>query len=214
MRPDLNVTTDLRRDRQSLETAYRVDSQWRQLDERRMQTRQDTFGLAFGFRIWRALVKFVRLFERIQSFEQDFVDFRWRHAGFPLALNGLIVAGLWVVTEYIRVQVHKFFGLRFNFGLEPPPLNPSHNRGVGPSLSNPNSCQPQRPSIFAIMKIRMAPPNPPPSSRYRIEKPIAPNMIIAIIIITPFADGYGTFETSAQSGSASFGVMCRFIEFL
>lgn len=97
-----------------------------------MQARENTFGLAFGFGIGCGLMELARLFERIESFQQDFVDLRRRHAGFPLTLSGLIVGVLWTVFECIRVQVHNILGLRFSFGSEPPPRNPSHNRGIDP----------------------------------------------------------------------------------
>src|SRR5579862_9905847 len=116
IRSDLNTSprhadppeiTDLWRYRQSLEAAYRVDSQGRQLNERRMQTCEDTFGLALGFGIGRGLMKFVRLFERIESLQQDFVDFRGRHAGFALILSDLLAIALPNVFRCFLVQGHK-----------------------------------------------------------------------------------------------------------
>jgi hypothetical protein len=39
------------------------------------------------------------------------------------------------------------------------------------------------PSILAMMKMRTAPPRPPPKRRYRMEKPMAPKMGIKAMAI-------------------------------
>lgn len=75
-----------------------------------MQARQNTFGLAFGFGIGRGLVKLLRLLKRIQSLEQDFINFCRRHAKFVLILIGTIIVVLRAVVQCIQVQSHMIVG--------------------------------------------------------------------------------------------------------
>ena len=81
-----------------------------------MQACQNPFGLAFGLGIGRALVELVRLFEGIERFEENLVDFCWRHAGFVLILRKLIACGLRTVIRCIRVQGHRILWVKgFDF---------------------------------------------------------------------------------------------------
>jgi hypothetical protein len=71
------------------------------------------------------------------------------------------------------------------------------------SLSRGNSRRSEKsyfPNSFAIMKIRMAPPRPPPSRRYSREKPMAAN-IGGIIKSNPFLFRGWCFSCGETSGA-------------
>ena len=90
-----------------------MDSKRCQLNQRGMQARENTFCLAFGLGIGSGLVELARLFECVEGFQEDFVDFGGRHARLILILSQLIIVVLGTLFRHIRVQGHRI--LRFNF---------------------------------------------------------------------------------------------------
>ena len=72
-----------------------------------MQARKVAFSLALGFGIGCGHMEFLCLFERVESLEEYFVDFRRRHPGLAWSQSELIAAVLRAVFPYIGVQDHK-----------------------------------------------------------------------------------------------------------